>query len=169
MRERSGGRGRFRKLLAAVEACCVRRALRRAPHGAPGTGACVWPTHGASGESSRSAADKRASPKRKAWSVRRGSGCAYRASPACVGIRPKPIARGTAGDEPVPAEDNSGAFLFSAPDRGDRQVSGVPRRPHFEGANWASPKRAGTASLAPKVTMIRRGEKPRAVTMAAAD
>jgi hypothetical protein len=35
------------------------------------------------------------------------------------------------GEEPKPAEDNSGASLFLAPDRGDRQIPGVPRRPHF--------------------------------------
>jgi len=27
-----------------------------------------------------------------------------------------------------------------APSRGDRQVSGVPRRPHFEGREWGKPQ-----------------------------
>jgi hypothetical protein len=57
------------------------------------------------------------------------------------------------GEEPKPAEDNSGASLFLAPDRGDRQIPGVPRRPHF--------------ILGGELTTIRR-EKPRAVMMAVA-
>ncbi len=107
--------------VAAVEACCVRRALRRAPHGTPGTGACVWPTYGASGESFDQRRIKGPLPKGRlgqSAGARRDNAVTHRARDA--------------GYKPATAEDIIRVlFTFSHMDRGDRQVSGVPRRPHF--------------------------------------
>jgi hypothetical protein len=121
VRAGNGGRGRARNALPAAEACCARR-LDQAPQGSPGLGR-AYPKYGASGEGARQRRIKGPLPKGRLGNSAGAQDARNRASPAHR-------AR-DAGDEPALVEDNSRVFCFSARDREDRQVLGVPRRPLF--------------------------------------